>query len=424
MRHFRQWAMIALLSACALCGVVISAQEGEALDLPADLFVLLNDGAIFRYGVGAAGVSQVTPPGEFAADFGVDDRAARLAYRTEAGLFTIDLSAPGAAPVQIEGASAGLPAYRGGKQTIAFSPGATEVPGTALAYTTLDGLRIAFVNDGAAPTFQAFTDAVFTDLSWSPTGRYLAAETIENVWFIYRRDTAQLTLTSIIVSSFGTAWVSPGEIVFAPSEGGLKIMNLDAANQQTDLLEPSVEYRYPYLTSDDNLDFFARAKNDAAVPPGYGILLRLARGAQVVETVGSTPIELTDLRWVPGGSLMTAFQGGVLAVFDPASGFGYPLPIENVVAYDWGSAGAAGTARRAIRLERAIRAGSGEYAARAEYHAAASGDGGGYEPARRLVFYRPGRFRRRAGLASEHGCDRADTADLCRYRCERIHRRG
>jgi len=334
MRRFRQWLIIVL--AVAAFARLTLAQEGEALDLPADLYVLINDGAIFRYGVGASGVTQITPAGEFAADFGVDDTGVRLAYRTENGLYTVDLTAPDAVPVQIEAATAGLPAYRGGKQTIAFSPTAAEVPGGVIAYTTLDGMRFAFLTEGGAPIFQALTDGVVSDLSWSPTGRYLAAETADNVWFIYRREAVQMALTSIIVSSFGTTWVSPTEIVFAPSDGGLKIMNLDAANQQTDLLDPSVEYRYPYLTADDNLDFFARSKNDTTVPEGYGILLRLARGAQVVATVGGTPIELTDLRWVPGGSLMTAFQAGVLAVFDPSSGFGYPLPIENVVAYDWG----------------------------------------------------------------------------------------
>jgi len=34
-----------------------------------------------------------------------------------------------------------------------------------------------------------------------------------------------LTLTSAIPSSIGTAWVSDSELVFAPAEGGLRLMN-------------------------------------------------------------------------------------------------------------------------------------------------------------------------------------------------------
>ncbi|MDX2161056.1 MAG: hypothetical protein SF162_06995 [bacterium] len=328
--------MIVFALLLAVCLPAAGQQEG--VDLPADLFVLLNDGSILRYGVGASGVTQISPGGEFAVDFGVDDRGSRLAYRTEAGLFLRDLNAPdgqAAAPLQIEDSAAGLPAYRGRGESIAFSPTASEVPGGAVAYTLLEGFRVAYLS-GTAPTFQTFMEGIFTDLRWSPTGRYLAGETDQNVWWIYRREGDTLSLTSVIVSSIGTAWVSPNEIVFAPVDGGLKIMNLDLANQQTDLLDASVEYRLPTLTADDNLDFFGRSKADTAIPEGYGLLLRLRRGADSLDSIGQTPIELTGLRWVPGGALMIAFQAGVLAVFDPATGFGFPLPLENVVAYAWG----------------------------------------------------------------------------------------
>ncbi len=333
MKRLIRFGFLLLLALLTL--PVVLARQDEALDLPADLYVLLNDGMVQRYGVGASGVTQVSPAGVFVTDFGVDDRGARLAYRTEQGLYTIDLTIPNSAPFLVEGTAAGVPPYRGEGDTVAFSPGFSEIPGAAIAYTTLEGLRVAFLGD-TTPSFQTFTDGLFTDLSWSPTGRYLAAESDQNIWWIYRRDGNSLALTSIIVSSFGTSWVSATEIVFAPSEGGLKIMNLAAANQQTDLLDASVEYRYPILTSQDTLDFFGRVPANVEIPAGFGVLLRLRRGAQQIETAGNTPIELAGLRWLPGGSLMLAFQGGVLAVFDPSSGFGFPLPIENVVAYDWG----------------------------------------------------------------------------------------
>ncbi|MFN8530359.1 MAG: hypothetical protein U0670_17295 [Anaerolineae bacterium] len=334
-RLLLMWTITCILITGIAGAAKPTAAQNEALDLPADLYVLLNDGSILRYGVGASGVTQVNAPGEFVVDFGVEDRGTRLAYRTEAGLFLLDTSIPNGVPLPLEDATASLPAFRGQGRSIAFSPTTSEIPGTAIAYTTLDGMRVAYLSQ-ATPSFQAFTDGVFVDLTWSPTGRYLAGQTSDNIWWVYRREGDQLTLTSIIVSSYGTTWVSPSEIVFAPAEGGLKIMNLELANQQTDLLDAGVQYRLPTLTANDTLDFFGRAQNDTAIPEGYGILLRLERGAQQLTTIGTTPIELTGLRWVPGGSLMIAFQAGVLAVFDPATGFGYPLPVDNAVAYDWG----------------------------------------------------------------------------------------
>src|SRR5664279_1885958 len=122
----------------------VQAQEG--LNLPADLYVLLNDGQIQRYGVGAAGVVSLTPPGIFIVDFGVDSLGQQIAFRTEGGLYTINV-ASGGDPQQIEGASADVPPYRGSGDTIAWSPN-----GDAIAYTTTYGARVYF-NTTASPVF-------------------------------------------------------------------------------------------------------------------------------------------------------------------------------------------------------------------------------------------------------------------------------
>ncbi len=309
-------------------------QAQEGLNLPADLYVLLNDGQIQRYGVGAAGVTNLTPPGIFIVDFGVDTLGERVAFRTESGIYVINI-ASGGDPQQIEGASADVPAYRGVGRTIAWSPG-----GDALAYTTTYGGRVYFEN-GGAPVFLDLREGVFKSLSWSPGGRFLAAEAEMDIWWIYRRDGASLALTSVITSSVGTAWISDSELVFAPVDGGLRLMNLDQANAQVELLDASVIYRLPELDTNAALVFFGRDPNDAAVPDGYGRLLRLGRGAQQVETVGQVPVALNGLRWAPGGSLLVAFQGGVIALYNPSNGLGFPLPMTDVVAYDWGPLGGA-----------------------------------------------------------------------------------
>jgi hypothetical protein len=310
--------------------LTIPAAAQEALNLPAELFVLLNDGRIDRYGVGAAGVRAVTPSSAYILDFGVDARGERLAFRADDGLFITLIPAgdlPLGDPLRLEGESASVPYYRGAGDTIAWSP-----TGDALAYTTLAGARVYFQGSGA---FIDLTESPMLSLSWSPGGTFLAAQAEQNVWWIYRRVGNGMALTSAIPSSIGTAWVSDSELVFAPAAGSLRVMNLAAANAQSVLLDDTVEYRLPYLTADDALVFFARDPR-GDLPEGYGTLMRLRRGATEIETVGQIPVALAGLRWTPDGSLLVAFQGGVIALYDPITGLGFPLPIEGAVAYAWG----------------------------------------------------------------------------------------
>ena len=311
------------------CIVLLAALSAAAqqVNLPSELFVLTNEGRVERYGVNAVGATPVTPEDQFVIDFGLDALGERMAYRTETGVTILGLS--GGTGVPLEGDTASVPPYRGQGDTIAWSPG-----GDALAYTTLEGVRV-YIETSAGPVFQELTEGVFLNLSWSPGGTFLAAEAEDNIWWIYRRTENEMQLASVIPSSIGTAWVSNAEIVFAPAEGGLKLMNLEAANAQTTLLEESVEYRLPYLNAEDQLVFFARAKNSPNIPEGSGVLMRLARGAAQVDTLGQRPVPLAGLQWTPGGNMMIAFQGGVLALFNPITGEGVPLPINNAVAFDW-----------------------------------------------------------------------------------------
>lgn len=322
---------IALITAALLIfSLPISAQDG--LNLPADLYVLLNNGQIQRYGVGASGTANLTPENFYIIDFGIDAPGERLAFRTESGLFAMNLGIDGE-PIPLEGATADVPAYRGSGETMAWSPN-----GDAIAYTTTYGARI-FFNTGTTAAFVDLREGIFKGLTWSPGGSFLAAEAEENIWWVYRREGFNLALSSVIPSSVGTAWISDSELVFAPADGSLRIMNLDQANAQAVLLDESVIYRLPILDSHDSLLFFGRNPNDSDVPDGYGRLLRLARGAQQLETIGEVPIALNGLRWVPGGTLLVAFQGGVIALYDPSTGLGFPLPITDVVAYTWGPPG-------------------------------------------------------------------------------------
>ncbi|MBK8023336.1 MAG: hypothetical protein IPK19_18370 [Chloroflexi bacterium] len=152
----------------------VSAQD--ALDLPADLYVLLNDGRIERYGVGAGGVAGASPSDLFVLDFGVDPSGTRIAFRSENGLFLLDQTVPGGGAIPVEGASADVPPFRGRGDTIAWSPS-----GDAIAYTTTYGARVYF-SDAGTPVFLDLREAAFRQLSWSPGGRFLAAESESEGW--------------------------------------------------------------------------------------------------------------------------------------------------------------------------------------------------------------------------------------------------
>jgi len=320
--------IVTLLIFCAITlqGVQVSAQF-DALNLPADLYVLLNDGIVQRYGRGAAGVEAVTPPDEFVIDFAVSQDGRQISYRTEAGLIIADLDAPETAR-QVD-TMAGYPPLRGRGFTMAWSP-----QGDAIAYTTADGVRVYYTIIGA---FATITQPNLQGLSWSPDGMYLVGEAGSNIWWIYRRDGSQFALQAAIPSSYGLEWVTNRVPVFAPHDGGLLTMNLAAANAQAALLDNAAVYRYPTLAPDGRLYFFRRLASEEETPEGYGTLVALSPGTPQVEVLGQTPIDLGgNLRWGPGAGVMVAFEGGVLALFDPRTGQGFPLPVTNAVAYAWG----------------------------------------------------------------------------------------
>jgi hypothetical protein len=64
MKRWLVWIIIALFA------TPLAAQE-DALNLPAALFVLSNEGQISRYGLGAEGVRTVTPEDSFIIDWAV-----------------------------------------------------------------------------------------------------------------------------------------------------------------------------------------------------------------------------------------------------------------------------------------------------------------------------------------------------------------
>lgn len=310
---------------CALLLVAGGARAQDGLNLPTELYVLTNAGQVQRYGIGAAGITTVTPEDEFVLDFGVAPDGSWLAYRTETALNLLNMSSGESLVIEN---TASVPSARGRGDTLAWSPS-----GDALAYTTLYGGRVYF-SGSSSPVFLDLRESVFISLGWSPEGSYLAAQTEPNIWWLYRRDGDNLILTSAIPSSQGLAWLSDSQVIFAPDEGGLIRMDLANLNTQTVLLDNTSVYAWPFVVPDGSLSVFARTKD--AEQPDSGQLFSLDPAQPKAQAAGDGTVDLNGLRWVPDGQFMVAFRGGVMALVLPATGEGFTLPISDAVAYGWG----------------------------------------------------------------------------------------
>ena len=307
-----------------------AAQDG--LDLPAELYILLNEGRIERYGIGAAGVQAITTDTTFILDFAIAPDNNWLAYRTEEGLYLSPLSDDNAES-QLLDTEANFPVIRGKGNTISWSP-----DGQALAYTTESGARVA-INTGSVPNFTNIELEAFQQLIWSPQSTFLAAEASQEVWWIFRRDGAQMNLVSVIPGSKGISWLSDNWLIFAPPEGGLRLMDLSAANIQTVLQDESRFYYLPAVLENGEIVVFSRDVSDSQTDDDIAYLQRLAiEGGQVFETERSElPVNLEGLRWVPKGGFLIGLRSGQLSLVLPQSGQSIDLPIESIVAYTWGA---------------------------------------------------------------------------------------
>lgn len=314
-----QWAVLLLL----MIGL-IPIQAQDALNLPSELYILANDGRVQRFGLGSEGVSTITPEDEFVLDFRVAPDANWLVYRTQTGLFLSNIFDETIIPRQIEDERASVPLIRGQGETIAWSPDSS-----VLAYTTEYGGRIHFFGDNS---FIDLTTPDLLNLLWSPDGTFLAAEAQDNVWWIYQRDGTAISLRAAISGANGADWLSDMQLLYAPLEGGIVILDLSLGNQQLEVLNNSDTYFNPNVTRDGQVVAFTGTVTEAT-------LVQIELGSNLVGQVteiGSNSLDLTRVRWTPSGFLLTAFRGGVLALINPITANGFTLPVTSASAYTWG----------------------------------------------------------------------------------------
>lgn len=316
--------------------IVLAQQDEEEIadvfDLPTALYVLTNDGVIKRYGVGTGGIHDVTSSADFVIDFGVVSDERWLAYRTQSGLFIQDLADHNAPSLLVERQpTANFPPYRRGGQSMAWSPN-----GSALAYTTDYGVRVAFDLSADRQQYADIAVSPIEHLVWSTDGAYLAAQADENIWWIYRRDGYMMNLAGVIPSSLGVVWLDNVRLVFAPAEGGLYILDFANQNEQLQLQPASRFYRYPTIAPDGSLMAFTYTTTDG-LPDNQGFWRQVTfDGGQVqIEETSTTAIDLTGFHWLPDGRLGLRWQDGKLNVLNPTDGKSSDLMLEAVVGFSW-----------------------------------------------------------------------------------------
>ncbi|MCS6836298.1 MAG: hypothetical protein NZ750_09805 [Anaerolineae bacterium] len=292
-----------------------AARAQDGFDLPAELFVLGNDGQITMIGIGAQGIRQVTPrqAGQpvFVVDFAVGPDGRTLAYRTLEGLFVAPLD--GSDAPRTIAASASLPALRGLGQTIAWSEAAD-----ALLSTTLEGAQVHWLRTGQR---QDIALGPLEHLVW--WGDYAALRGPGGLWWIMRRQGDSLILVSVIPQSNGMRWIDAERLLFAPPEGGLVEMDLANANAQTPRRVPQAVYHI--LGTDERAIIFIGQTPEA---------VRLSdEQGQVISQVA---LDVRQSWPMPDGSALLRLANGVLSLVDPLSGEAFALPLPLASAYGWG----------------------------------------------------------------------------------------
>ncbi len=308
-----------------LLGMAWGTRAQDGFNLPTELYILLNEGVLERYGLGAEGVQSVTPEGAFVLDFAVSGDNRWLAIRTLENLTAFRFDAP-ENPLLIN-PTATYPEIRGKGDTLAWSP-----QGNVLAYTAQDNGFVSFIAPDGTSITQALNVAGLQEMRWSSNGNYLAAGAIENVWWIFAVANNSARLTSAISDGTSLIWLADDILAFTPRNGGMIAMDLANFNDQIPILDTDFTYHLPFAFSQTSFQLFRGSPESATL-----FQVTYEGEAFVAREIGDAPIDIGSARWTPNGELLVAFQGGVLAFVNPLIGEGFTLPIASASAYGWGA---------------------------------------------------------------------------------------
>ncbi len=322
-----------LLFIFLLGSVSVVFAQSDGFDLPTDLYILLNEGIVQRYGLGAEGATTVTPEGDFVVDFAVAPDGNWIAYRTEEGITLAYMPNPDQIRVLLETVvTADFPPLRQGGQTMAWSN-----DGAQLAYTTASGVRVAFNLGTNNVVFTNILTSPARHLAWSTDGTYLAIEVENNIWWIYQQVDNTMNLVGALPSSYGTVWQDDSRLIFAPQEGGLLILDLGNLNTQYILRSAGQRYFLPTFRADDSLIAFT--SDDSDNPQANAVWTRMSVSGNVatIEEFSNSPTDIRGAMWGVGGESLIALRDDTMVLLVPNIGVVLPLPVGEVVAYGWGA---------------------------------------------------------------------------------------
>lgn len=325
--HSSSRLMVLILIVYALCAAAPWVSLAQRANLPSPLCALIAF-QVVCYDT-AATPHGITPSDQRVTDFTIAPDGQWVAYRAGEVLQTISVHSTIGGQVDTKAAPPAMLDLT--KDTIAWSP-----DGLALAYTTANGLRIAFLTSGAHPQLVNAADHLYVNLRFSPTGTKIAAQADDNTWNLFTiqsNDSGEYSLrrTRTIDRPADVAWVDDNAVIVAPETGGL--MRLDANDPQAAPAWTVADGIFIRLIA--MVEGKVLALNPAAGET-FGLTVMIGTDGKIVP-LGKTPID-ARVEWGQSGQLMTYITSGTPILVDRITGDEDTLPIRSVKRLIWSPA--------------------------------------------------------------------------------------
>lgn len=280
----------------------------------------------------------VTPSGQWVQDFAIAPDDNWIAYRANDAVsiasvsanqqLTVDANAP--APAIMEATAT----------TLSWSP-----DGTAIAYVTADGFRVAFpLPDNSTGStvgkvqFIDENDRPAANLRFSPDGTRLAVQSSDQSWSIFaigaENDPAKpytLRQTRTLDQAADVAWLDENSVVVAPVAGGLSRLDITSSDSSP-AWTVATDHFIKLITASDGTVY--------ALQPDPGDTIGRVVGISSdgkVTAVGTSKIDAQN-NWGPDAQQMYYITSGTPILVDRATGAEDYLPFRGVSSMWWGHA--------------------------------------------------------------------------------------
>lgn|SRR5574341_1059238 len=286
-----------------------------AWPLSADLFYLSDDGQVRRIPLAGdeTAAVQVSRAEDHIYDFALAPGGEWMIYRTDAG---VSIAALGGQGGILLAPNTGNPPVIGRGQTVAWSP-----DGAKAAYVTASGVQVYIPGAGANFTPLIFDiptpESPVVDLAWSADAGWLTARRADGLLLLFQ-NTDPVSLSYIdLGAANGSAWLADGRLAFAPTGGGLALVQPDNLDSREFLVPQDRQVSLPFQRPDGSLAFFVhQATSDTPAQLYTADPLALTFAPQ-----GDAAVSVAGLGWDPAGERLAGpGDPGTIRVVDPISG--------------------------------------------------------------------------------------------------------